>query len=90
MLHIEGVKSSVICAFSFAGCVATNFPDAHNGVIFGSLSGIYYTTLQFAFISSMISVVVCTITAAFGPSLALNGKSEKLVVYGNLHFICLI
>lgn len=79
-----GVQTSVIAGLSFAGSVATNFPDSSHNLYIYTLSWFYYMILLISFVSSVVSVVVTTVSSAFGPSLALSGNDSKTILYGLL------
>mmetsp|Transcript_24362 Transcript_24362/g.35745 ORF Transcript_24362/g.35745 Transcript_24362/m.35745 type:complete len:360 (+) Transcript_24362:176-1255(+) len=80
-LNHLGIQTSVIAGLAFAAAIASSFPDENTGHTFNVFSGLYYTTVQLALISSLLSMVICTISGAYGPSLALTGKSSKVIVY---------
>lgn len=81
---VPGVQTSVIAGLSFAGSVATNFPDSSHNLYIYSLSWFYYIILYVSFVSSVVSLVVTTVSSAFGPSLALTGSDSKTILYGSL------
>ena len=81
-LNSLGVQTSVVSGLAFTATIASslhdNYLNNHNPL----LSGLYYTFIQFALIATLLSVVLSTIGAAYGPSLALTGSSSAVVVYG--------
>lgn len=84
-LNHLGVQTSVIAGLSFAGAIASYFPDHRNDLTrISILSGLYYTLIQLSLICTLLSMVICTISGAYGPSLALTGKSSRVIVYGKL------
>lgn len=81
-LNHLGVQTSVIAGLSFAGAIASYFPDDKNNLTkISILSGLYYTLIQLSLICTLLSMVICTISGAYGPSLALTGKSSRVIVY---------
>jgi hypothetical protein len=85
-LNHLGVQTSVIAGLSFAGAIASYFPDDKSGLTrISVLSGLYYTLIQLSLICTLLSMVICTISGAYGPSLALTGKSSRVIVYGKHH-----
>lgn len=81
-LNHLGVQTSVIAGLSFAGAIASYFPDHKSDLTrISILSGLYYTLIQLSLICTLLSMVICTISGAYGPSLALTGKSSRVIVY---------
>ena len=81
---VAGIQTSVLAGLAFNGAIQPNFLRERDG--FGPRSAdyawVFSTLIQFAMITSFLSMVVSTLASQYGPSLALTGKSSKVVVYG--------
>ena len=81
----------MLAGLAFNGAIQPNFFTETDGFSFSDTiyAGVFSTLIQLAMLTSFLSKVVSTLASQYGPSLALTGKSSKIVVYGSTASHCL-
>jgi hypothetical protein len=81
-LNSLGVQTSAIAGLSIAGIYGSAFEDLTFVKSSPIIVAAYYSFMLLAILFALGSVMLSTIAAQYGPSLALTGKNLAVVAYG--------
>lgn len=81
-LNALGVQTSAVATVAIGGLLGNSLDDVKVAHDAPGIGGIYYALIQMALMGCLGCVVISTLAASYGPSLALTGKSLAMVSYG--------
>lgn len=80
-LNQLGIQAAVLAGLAFNGAIQSNFPVRHYTQQYLVDCYIFHTMIEIGMILTFLSMTICVISGSYGPSLALVGKSTRVVLY---------